>query len=263
MKFFSKKKNDKVTHGEKKELFLRRDKPLELVISHFLHEVNYPLMNAEHLVSDLLRGELRDHKRIRQSLEGMEDSINRIIALHIFLLESSSLKLDRTLSPAFCSLNSLTEAAVQMAKTKSTYMGINFKFSYSSSCNILCNKSDLLHSITNIVLNSIESCSNLDRQGLVCLSTKDFIDKNGHHYTKLEIFNNGKFISKEIQETISLPFASTKNDSLEHGLSVAIKLIKENGGTIQVESPYNFETSNCDSSNGAIFKILFKQQKRI
>ncbi len=89
----------------------------------------------------------------------------------------------------------------------------------------------LKQAFLNIILNAFESLADLGKGGVIRFSAK--VDGKELLF---EITDNGKGISREIQERIFEPFFTTKSNGTGLGLSIASKIIEEHGGKISVES---------------------------
>ena len=160
-------------------------------------------------------------------------------------------------------LNYLAEVAVNRSKMKSKNNGIRFEFCYSSRCNILCNKTEIIQAIIQIINNSLESFENQNNAGRIIVLTERFSNNTGQLFSKLEIINNGAIIPKNIQADIFEPSFSTKIGASGLGLSIGKKLIEKNGGVIEFQSPCNFENSRFEINNATMFRIIFKNPERI
>lgn len=264
MKLFSKGKKTEANPKEE-QLFLQRAETLDKILGHFLHEVNYPLRQAESQIEAILRAENKFDSKTRQMLINLEDTINRIKALHVFLHEFGMQRTDmsNTERQEFYNLNSLAEVAVHMSKMEASYQRIGFEFSYSSRCNVLCNKTEIIHAIIQIIKNSIDSFDNANHSKRVLITTKYIIGGEGLRYAKLEIANNGASIPKEIQPNIFDQSFTTKINASGLGLTIAKELIEKNGGKIEFVSPFNIDNSHLEKNIGTMFRIVFKDQRKI
>jgi len=77
---------------------------------------------------------------------------------------------------------------------------------------------------------------------------------NRDHQPILQITDNGSGIAEEIQESIFVPFFTTRKDGSGIGLSLARQIMHLHGGTITVQSSPEKETT---------FNLLFKQEAGI
>ncbi|MDY6822064.1 MAG: ATP-binding protein, partial [Deferribacterota bacterium] len=92
-------------------------------------------------------------------------------------------------------------------------------------------KNYLKQALFNIVLNSIEACETINRDGKV--SVYAYFDERAVFF---EVSDNGPGIDEAVKEKIFEPFFTTKEKGTGLGLSITNKIIKEHDGEIYVEN---------------------------
>ncbi len=97
---------------------------------------------------------------------------------------------------------------------------------------INCNSVQIEQVITNLLLNAEDA---LDHTKDKRIFIRTFFD-NG--YAIVEVRDNGEGISKAQQQKIFNPFFTTKKigEGMGLGLSISLNIIKNHGGTIDLES---------------------------
>ncbi len=85
----------------------------------------------------------------------------------------------------------------------------------------------------NLVLNALQATS---AGGTVTVATALSREPNGQAYCEIEVQDTGEGIHAEHQEEIFNPFFTTKDGGMGLGLFITHQIIKEHGGSIDVES---------------------------
>lgn len=102
--------------------------------------------------------------------------------------------------------------------------------------------------LINLVRNAVEA---LPDDGLLRITTRDGIYKNGQVFVGMKIEDNGPGISPEILKNLFKPVVSTKKDHSGLGLSIVKNLVDRMGGEISCVS---------DPETGTIFDILIPRR---
>ncbi|MDA3861580.1 MAG: ATP-binding protein [Melioribacteraceae bacterium] len=98
---------------------------------------------------------------------------------------------------------------------------------------------DLLEQVLlNLLINSIQATANSDVPTIDLTAFKDISGK-----INVQIKDNGKGISEEVQEKIFIPFFSTKQSGSGIGLSLSRQIIRAHKGSIKVSSKINRGTT--------------------
>lgn len=92
--------------------------------------------------------------------------------------------------------------------------------------------------ILNLFINAIQAAKEKEFPKIELLAYYD-----SYRRVNIIVKDNGKGISKEIQEKIFVPFFTTKSEGSGIGLSLSRQIIRAHGGTIRVNSKENTYTS--------------------
>ena len=161
----------------------------------------------------------------------INESVDRINKLIENLLRFSRLSNDET-KPV--NIGKLIDSIVEMEKSFIDQENINivniFKSQYSEE--VVINEGVIRMVIQNLIRNSIDSFSDIDREEkTIILSSIVGIDK-----LNLKISDNGSGIDKGKIDSIFDPFYTTKENGTGLGLYIVSTEIANNNGTISVES---------------------------
>lgn len=88
--------------------------------------------------------------------------------------------------------------------------------------------------LINLVVNAIDACKSVP-DGLVTISASE--TTNG--FSQIDVTDNGKGIPLEIQESVFVPFFTTKKKGSGIGLSLCKQIMLLHGGKIQLQSAEN------------------------
>jgi two-component system sensor histidine kinase FlrB len=227
--------NDKT---ELKELQIRslqedRLRVMGELAAEVAHEIRNPLGSIELMVS-LLQDDMDEEskqggilKRIRSSVNNMNHTVTNI------LLYTKNIRLKKS---SF-SISNLLEESKNMVMMTIVKKGINLNVE-KGEMKIIADFELLKQSIGNILLNAAES---VDKNGNISIGFK--VRRN---QIVIEIQDDGKGISKEVQDKIFNPFFTTKNTGTGLGLAMVKRIVEAHGGSI------NF-TSN---DKGTLFNII-------
>lgn len=116
-------------------------------------------------------------------------------------------------------LKDLVEGAIDLAKIYATSKDIDFEAEISETANILVDENKFLAVLINIIKNAVES---IEEKGKITVKTK-IKDEN----VKIKISNNGKPITKELQEHIFEEHFTTKTTGSGLGLAICKKTLEE------------------------------------
>ncbi len=116
-------------------------------------------------------------------------------------------------------MKSIIEASIELAKVYAIGKRINFKTEISQDTNILIDENKFLSVLINLIKNAVES---IDEEGEIKIKT----DINDEH-AKIYVSNNGKAISKEIQNKIFEQGYTTKASGSGLGLIICRDTLQE------------------------------------
>lgn len=131
-------------------------------------------------------------------------------------------------------LKELVQSSVDLAQIYSNGKNIDFEVVIPQTTNILADESKLLSVFINLIKNAIES---IEEQGKISVSTEI-----GDENVKIKISNNGKPISKEIQDKIFEEGFTTKPTGSGLGLVICKKTLEEQFAQLQLGKSDNDST---------------------
>lgn len=166
-------------------------------------------------------------KRHIERIENISEDLNRVIVDFLTIAKPGETKLDIT------SLNKIIESVRYMIESPSFMKSVKIQMDLGEfEGDILADESQIKQVILNMAKNSIEAMSHKEEARLhICTRQSEKGDE-----ALLIIRDNGKGISREEMELLGTPFFTTKDNGTGLGLSICYRIIKEHGGSIEVES---------------------------
>ncbi|WP_244155320.1 sensor histidine kinase [Dissulfuribacter thermophilus] len=195
------------------------------------HELNTPLSNIKAIASlskkDLDTGKI-NLDAVKEDLNDIKEQTEKCSEIISGLLSFA-----RKRNPEFAlfNINDLIEKALSLLRLKIEKKGVTVRFQKNEdplSVNVDANQ--IQQVFVNILLNALDV---LDFGGLITIIS----EKAGNHL-KISIKDNGPGIPPDIMPKIFNPFFSTKEvgKGTGLGLSVSYGIVKNHGGTIEVQS---------------------------
>ncbi len=110
---------------------------------------------------------------------------------------------------------------------------IDVRQAVDESLKLEANRSRLLQALINIIVNSVEACTDQTRRGVVTISAQPQMDT----HIKITIADNGCGMSEEALQDCVLLYSSGKQGGMGFGLPLAKKIIEiDHRGTLSIES---------------------------
>jgi signal transduction histidine kinase len=136
-----------------------------------------------------------------------------------------------------CSPNDIVEDVFELMAEKAGQRQISLVLDLDPSLPQISLDPEGIHScLMNLVTNAIEAFPETGAGGQITLSSKVLVDGG----VSLQVKDTGKGMSKELQEQIFTYLYSTKGArGTGLGLAITQKILREHGGSIQVESEPN------------------------
>lgn len=113
------------------------------------------------------------------------------------------------------------------------------KENFASGIKINCDPQQIKQVLFNLLINAVEA---IEKQGKIIIRQKASQAIEG---IELEISDNGIGMSKEQLGTLFEPFSSNKDRGVGLGLAIVSTIIKEHGGSINIESKLGKGTTFC------------------
>lgn len=233
----------------------------ELIKSERLTATGQTVAGLAHYIKNILNGlkggtyvlnvalDKNDTDKIKSGWAMIESNVGRISDLVLNLLAySKELKPERE----NCFPNEIVKEVCALMKSKAAENNIEIERDLAPLLGEVYIDPNAIHrSLLNLVSNAVDACifdSTDKKQWWVKVNTA--VEEN--HKIRFEVVDNGMGMDKEIKEKIfSSPFSTKGERGTGLGLLVTEKIIKENGGTIDVAS---------EAGNGTRFTIRLPYQ---
>ncbi|MDD4179425.1 MAG: ATP-binding protein [Candidatus Margulisbacteria bacterium] len=211
---------------------------LGTIAAGMAHEIKNPLASIKGL-TQVLPENLDDKEFISKYTEIVPRQLDRINRIVEDLLDFGQPK---QLSMAEVSASKLLEDVLRLVDNQCRKAEIEVVKEFAPVPAILADGEKLSQAFINIVLNAIQAMAG---GGTLKLKIKNAKVKNDE-FIIIEVSDTGAGIQPERLPKIFDPFYTTKEKGTGMGLAVTYRIIKEHGGTIEVESA---------AGKGTIFKL--------
>lgn len=201
---------------------------LGVMASGIVHEIKNPLTSIKGF-SQMIMAKASD-ERMKQYASIIVDEVNsanKVVTDFLTFAKPQPPVLKDT------TVNELVKSMELVLDTQSFVKGVQTNFDLSSDeTPIMVDEIQIKQVLLNIVKNAIEAMNETEEPklniitGLIKSSNKVFIT----------ISDNGKGMSLEAISQIGTPFFSTKDKGTGLGMSICYQIIKEHGGSIEIES---------------------------
>ncbi len=232
------RKKDKVVSSLKEKL--RREDRLSAIgklAASTAHEIRNPLASISGCVEALKDSVSLENKdrRLFDLILKETARLNDIINGLLEYVKPRKLKLEKIV------IDELIEDIVFLLKrSKSFKPGVVIKKENSlPEFKIECDEQQIKQVLFNLLINAVEA---IDTQGKIIIRQKKREDAPG---IELEIIDSGAGMSKEQLGTLFEPFSSGKEKGVGLGLPIVSTIIKEHGGTINIQSTLGKGTAFC------------------
>lgn len=189
------------------------------------HEIRNPLTGMKMIVQ-LLSADLGEGDPKREPLGIIQNEIDRLERIIVNLLDFA-----RPSRPQLVTLHlpEIITACLLLLKNQINKAGLKLETSFPSEVPSLIGDPDQLKQVfLNILTNAIQASKN---GGILAVSVEQ---RDG--WVIAAIRDSGCGIRAELLKGIFDPFMTTKEDGTGLGLSVALRIVEEHGGRIEVES---------------------------
>ncbi|MFN3740455.1 MAG: ATP-binding protein [Thermodesulfovibrionales bacterium] len=191
----------------------------------FAHELNNPLNNistsCQILKEELETADLDFKKELLSQVESETDRARDIVRS---ILDYSKAGKRETIN-----LNSMVKEAIRFIKAEIPSK-ISLIIEVPEDIVIFADPQQLKQVFLNLIKNSIEA---IEGEGTITISARTY-----HPFVEIKVSDTGKGIHQEVLSQIFDPFFTTKEGRKGYGLGLFVShnIIKEHGGTIDVES---------------------------
>lgn len=205
------------------------------ILRGLAHEVKNPLGGlrgaAQLLDQELQDREQREYTRIIiHEADRLRNLVDRMMGSHR-VVEVEPINIHQVLEH----VRKLTLAEIQE--------GLDFERDYDPSLpDIQGNREQLTQVVINIVRNAVDA---LQQKGKITLRSRVgsgyYIDQKWHRRVlKIDIEDDGPGIDAELQAKVFYPMVTSRADGRGLGLSIAQDIVRNHGGTIELESQPGF-----------------------
>ena len=209
-------------------------------IAHGVKNILHGMKLGAFMVDKGLEKERDDLLRKGWNLVGK--NINRISRMTLDMLSYARISPPLRRS---CSLNDIVNEVCELMEEKARVRGIELIRHLDPSAPLVKVDAEGIHScLLNLVTNAIEAFPETSSGGQITVSSRDEAEAG----VILQVKDTGRGMTKELQEQVFEHLYSTKGArGTGLGLAITQKIVREHGGTIQLESEPN---------KGSCFTIL-------
>jgi len=138
-------------------------------------------------------------------------------------------------------LNTILDEVVECSQEKASSHGVRLIKEFDSDVGLIhLEQKGIYRSILNLVGNSIDACDSVE-DATVTVQSSLLFDKG---MVRIDVTDTGIGMTEETKDKLFTSFFSTKGSKgTGLGLPTTFKIIKEHGGTINVESEYGKGTT--------------------
>lgn len=199
------------------------------ILSHDIKNILQGLRGGGFLIERGLSQQ--DEDTVRKGWTIVEKNQNRIYGM---VLDMLSLSKEREPGLQPDDLNQTIADVVELVRSRADELNINLHWQADPSLPRLLIDSEALHrAILNLVGNAIDACEGVESARVVVASTWDAAARTAH----IIVNDNGAGIAPEEMPTLFQVFASSKGSrGTGLGLAAAEKIVREHGGSINVQS---------------------------
>jgi len=213
-----------------------------LIAASLAHEIKNPLTSIK-LLAQTLANELNNEKKeIALRISRQIDRVNELISKLLIYTKPSKSK------PSYIDPSEIINEVEGILYGQLLNKKIRFIKEIQKDIEIFVDPKDLQQILLNLVLNSIDAVS---EGGYIKIEVgiSGIVSSNLEPLAYIKVIDNGVGIPQDKLKDIFYPFYTTKKGGTGLGLFVVHKLVKDNGGMIEVESELN---------NGTTFTLYFK-----
>ncbi len=213
-----------------------------LIAASLAHEIKNPLTSIKVLAQTLANDLSNDKKEIALRISRQIDRVNELISKLLIYTKPSKSK------PIYINPIEVIEEVEGILYGQILNKKIKFYKEVSQNVEIFVDPKDLQQILLNLVLNSIDA---VDEGGYIKIEVglSGIVSDDLEPLAYIKVIDNGIGIPSDKLKEIFYPFWTTKKGGTGLGLFVVHKLVKDNGGMIEVESELN---------RGTVFTLYFK-----
>jgi len=229
-----------VATGETKRLFEARHQTLSFLSMGLAHELRQPLQSiqtaAENISNHLAARSIRVPE-IDSASDAIQRGVERI-EKHISFLRSIGSGSENTES---LRLEEVVNQIIEVFKEQAAAKNISFQEAGSSCPQVTFNRSAILITLTNLVMNTVQAIeqANTGQSNQIIMDLKDTIN-----FVKIVVEDDGPGIPEDVRHRLFRRTTTTKQGGMGVALILCQDLLKMFGGDLQCTSyikPTRFE----------------------
>ena len=194
-------------------------------ISHDLrHYLSAMYANAEFMSDGRLPQQQRDDLflEVKMAVHGMTDLLDSLLLFT---------QTGRALHPSITSLNSICEQAIGLVRAHPAARNVSIEAAPGEALEASVDSGKLTRAVFNLLLNACQAARRGAQPARVTLELQ-----NDDEQVRIKVSDTGPGVPASIIETMFLPFVSQgKESGLGLGLTLALQIAQEHGGTVQLE----------------------------
>ncbi len=121
--------------------------------------------------------------------------------------------------------------------------GIQLVHENSCPAQVCIDPQQIKQVLINLVQNAADSIGQTGTITLRARVSSKWLGDNAHESVILEVVDNGKGISPEVEKRLFDPFFTTKESGTGLGLSIAARIVEKHGGALQYQTQVNHGTT--------------------
>ncbi len=211
------------------------------------HEIKNPLASVK-ILAQTLAQDLDGEKRLMaQRISTQVDRVNDLISKLLFYSKPS------TSRPRYIRAREVIEEVINILEAQASREGIEIEYLENDDVEVYVDPKDLQQILINLILNAIDACRGIHGCKIqVETGMSSVFADTTKKYAYIKVRDYGVGIPKEKQDKIFYPFYTTKQEGTGLGLYVVHKLVKDNGGIVEVDSR---------PGKGTTFTLYFKGRR--
>lgn len=226
-----------ITHEKENEQLILQSEKLKLageIAAGMAHEIRNPLTVISGFVQMMNSDKESPYYSYTEIIQSEIERINLIISEFLVLSKPQANQLKAV------SIAETIKNVSNFFHLEFLNRDITFSLSINSMQNmVLANENQLKQVFINIVKNSIDAIDMHDVKGKICFA----INQDRPNSIHITISDNGIGMSENLLERIFEPFYTTKATGTGLGMLISNKIIKDFGGTIEIESKLGYGTT--------------------
>lgn len=213
-----------------------------LIAASLAHEIKNPLTSIKVLAQTLANDLSNDKREIALRISRQIDRVNELISKLLIYTKPSKSK------PIYINPIEVIDEVEGILYGQILNKKIKFYKEVNQNVEIFVDPKDLQQILLNLILNSIDA---VDEGGYIKVEVglSGIVSNDLEPFAYIKVIDNGIGIPPDKLKEIFYPFWTTKKGGTGLGLFVVHKLVKDNGGMIEVESELN---------QGTVFTLYFK-----